>query len=202
METTIKILSYLINTFGTMYLSVILLRFMCQLSRADFYNPVSQALVKLTNPILVPLRRIIPGLWGIDMASILLAVLFHALVFQIYLLVLGDRFIPPHYLVAWSVFAVLLNIINLYILSGIIVAISSFIAPFSTNPILVLLRQLMEPLAAPFRRWIPPAGGLDFSFLFVFISLTVAGMAIVGIGSSIQTPFRHMIYFSFFTPTV
>jgi len=67
-----EIFTYLIQTVLTLYMMAMLLRFVLQLVRADFYNPVSQFLVKITNPLVIPLRKIIPGLGGLDIASLLL----------------------------------------------------------------------------------------------------------------------------------
>ncbi len=193
MSTLIEILVFLIRVFGSLYLSLILLRFLLQTARADFYNPISQVLVKLTNPLLLPMRRVIPGLGGVDLASLVLAVLFHYLVMQLMLVVAGYGFLPPLRMLAWSLIGVALNIIMLYIIAGFVVFISSFIAPYSRHPALLLVRQLIEPLMAPIRRFIPAVGGLDFSLFFVGIFLYVIRIVVHGIGSSIGTPFPFLI---------
>lgn len=193
MVTIIEILSFLIRVFGSLYLSIILLRFLLQLARADFYNPVSQMFVKLTNPILKPLRRVIPGFWGIDLACVVFAILFHWLAMQLLLIVNGHSLVAPHYMLAWSLIGIILNVSMLYTVAGFVLVIASFLAPFSSHPILVLVRQLMEPLLAPVRRVIPPTGGLDLSLFFVMIGLVVIRMAVSGIGSSIGTPFGALI---------
>lgn len=193
MDTMIEIILFLIRVFGSLYLSVILLRFLLQTARADFYNPISQLLVKLTNPVLIPLRRLIPGLFGIDVASLVFAILFHWLVMQIMVLIAGAGLIPPHYMLGWSVIGITLNVINIYFFAGIVIFITSFIAPHSTHPALMLVRQLLEPLLAPVRRIIPPAGGLDFSLFFVGISLVIMRMIVRGVGATINTPFDYLI---------
>lgn len=197
MQTLIDILVFLINVLGSLYLSVILLRFLLQMARADFYNPVSQMLVKVTNPLLLPLRRIIPGLWGIDLASLVLAILFHWLVMQLAVLVSGGPFIPPHLMIVWALFSISLNIITLYIVAGFLLFITSFLAPHSRHPVIILVHQLLEPLMAPIRRFIPPAGGLDFSLFFVGIFLMVLRMAMIGMGNSIRVPFGSLIGYHF-----
>ena len=193
MNTITDILTFLIQVFGGLYLCVILLRFLLQSARADFYNPVSQAMVKLTNPVLVPLRKIIPGLWGVDMASLVLAILFHWLAMQLMLLVKGYGLVPPHYMLAWAMIGVAGNIITIYIVASFVLFISSFIAPFSRNPILLLVRQLLEPLMTPIRRFVPPVGGLDFSLLFVGVALYVMRILLNGIGASLHTPFPFLV---------
>lgn len=193
MATLLEILTFLIRVFGSLYLSIVLLRFLLQQARADFHNPISQLFVKLTNPLLIPLRRVIPGLWGIDFACIVLAILFHWLVMQVLLLMAGFDFMPPHKMLLWAFIGIALNVITLYLFAGIIIFISSFIAPFSRHPVLVLVRQLMEPLLAPVRRVIPPVGGMDFSLFFVGIFLYVLRILIMGIGNTIGTPFGYLI---------
>lgn len=193
MDTLVEILTFLIRVFGSLYLSVILLRFMLQTARADFYNPVSQFLVKITNPVLMPLRKIIPGFFGIDLASLVFALLFHWLVMQILLLVVNIGFVAPHFMIIWALIGIALNMITLYLVAGFVVFIASFLAPYSRHPVLVLIYQLIEPLMAPIRRYIPPVGGLDFSLFFVGIFLIVFRMLVEGIGRSVQTPFGFLI---------
>lgn len=193
MDTMIEIILFLIRLFGSLYLSVILLRFLLQTARADFYNPISQLLVKLTNPVLIPLRKVIPGFFGIDFASVVFAILFHWLVMQIMIFVAGGGFVPPHYMLAWSLIGIALSVINIYFFAGIVIFITSFIAPYSRHPALMLVRQLMEPLLAPVRRFIPPVGGLDFSLFFVGIFLVILRMILQGIGTSINTPFPFLV---------
>jgi YggT family protein len=197
MQTLIDILVFLINVFGSLYLSIILLRFLLQMARADFYNPVSQMLVKLTNPLLLPLRRIIPGFWGVDLASLVLAILFHWLTMQLTVLVSGGPVLPPHLMLIWGLFSISLNIITLYIVAGFVLFITSFLAPHSRHPIIILVHQLLEPLMGPIRRFIPPAGGLDFSLFFVGIFLMVLRMATIGMGNSIRVPFGSLIGYHF-----
>lgn len=193
MNTLVQILSFLINLFGSLYLSIILLRFLLQAARADFYNPISQLLVKLTNPLLLPLRRIIPGLWGVDLASLALAILFHWLVMQILVLVNSGPWIGPHLMIVWALIGITLNIISLYLFAGFILFITSFLAPYSRHPAITLVQQLLEPLMAPVRRFLPPAGGLDFSLFFVGIFLIVMRMVVIGIGENLRVPVGSLI---------
>ena len=109
-----EILGYLVQTFLSLYLVAMLLRFLLQLVRADFYNPISQFLVKVTNPLVIPLRRVIPGLGGLDLASLLLAVLLQ-LAGIILLLVINGLGLPGVFtLLVWSVLGVLGLLVNIY----------------------------------------------------------------------------------------
>ena len=167
-----QILIYLIQAVFGLYLFAVLLRLLLQIARADFYNPLSQFVVKVTNPPLKPLRRVIPGVLGIDMAAVLLAI-----VVQMLALVLTCVFsgIPPLTYLAnilvWSILGVLSTILDIYFFSMLGTVVLSWVAPMSYHPGAVLVRQLCEPVFAPFRRLIPPIGGLDISAIFAFIAL-------------------------------
>jgi len=150
-------------------------------------------LVTLTNPLLIPLRRVIPGLWGVDIAAIVLAILFHWLVMQILLFVIGGGFITPLLIVPWSIVGVLLNIITIYVFAGLVLMIVSFVAPFSANPVVLLVKQLLTPLMAPIQRYVPSAGGLDFSLFFLMIGLYILRIVIKGIGAAFGTPLPLLI---------
>lgn len=193
MDTLTQIIIFLIRVFGGLYLCVILLRFLLQTARADFHNPVSQTLVKLTSPLLIPLRRIVPGVFGIDIASLVLALLFHWLVMQLILLVAGYGLVAPQYMLAWAVIGLIGNVISIYIFAGFVLFISSFLAPFSQNPLLLLVRQLLEPLLAPVRRFVPPVGGLDFSLLFLGVGLYVIRIMVYSVGNQLNTPFNFLV---------
>lgn len=191
MQTLAQIAVYIINTLGTLYVSLVLLRFLLQLVRADYYNPVSKALVKFTNPLLVPLRKIIPGFFGMDLAALALAIVLQALLLQVILLLYGLGFINPLILLVWSVVALLGLALSFYYFGMFIIIIASWVAPHSYNPALNLLQQLLDPVLAPFRKILPPLGMLDLSpmiFLMVlhilrhYLLPTLAGYAGLPLG--------------------
>ena len=164
-----EILGYLVQTLLSVYLVTMLLRFLLQLVRADFYNPISQFVVKVTNPLVIPLRRLIPGLGGIDLASLLLAVLLQ--VAGIVALLLLNGISPPGVLLLliWSVLGVVGLLVNIYFFALLAMIILSWVAAGSRHPAIYLLYQITEPLMAPFRKVLPPMGGMDFSPILVFI---------------------------------
>lgn len=168
-----EILIYIVDTIGMLFLLFVILRFLLQLARADFYNPISQATQKITNPLLKPLRRIIPGIFGIDLASIVLAITVQVAIGELIALIWVQSLFNPISLVIWGI----LGILNITIYIGfgciLILVISSFLAPYSTNPILMIVRQLIEPVINPIRKFIPPVGGLDFSVMFVGMGLFI-----------------------------
>jgi YggT family protein len=180
-----EIFSLIFDTVSSLYLMIILLRFIFQMSRADFYNPISQFVVKATNPLLIPLRRVIPSAGGIDTASIVLAVVFQALVICIKLLVLGGGLANPLFIVALSVVMILDMLLEIYFWSLIIMIISSWIAPGSGHPALVLINQIVEPIMQPFRKILPPMGGLDLSPIIAFLVIQVLEVVVKGLHSQV-----------------
>ena len=101
-----EIFIYLLQTFLSLYLVAMLLRFLLQLVRADFYNPISQFLVKITNPLVIPLRKIVPGFGGLDVASLLLALLLQLAGIIALLLVNGLGLPNIGLLLVWSILGV------------------------------------------------------------------------------------------------
>lgn len=163
--------SFLIETLFGLYILAVMLRFLLQIVRADFYNPFSQFLVKVTNPPLKPIRMIIPGIGGIDWASIVLMFLLK-LAELVLLGLLPKSAIPPMpgLLVIASAGLVSL-LVNVFLFSIFIQVIISWVNPGSYNPVIGLLHQLTEPLMRPARRLIPPISGLDLSPMAVIIVL-------------------------------
>jgi YggT family protein len=173
-----EILGYLIQTLLSLYLLAMLLRFLLQLARADFYNPVCQFLVKVTNPLVIPLRRVIPGFAGLDMASLLLALLLQLAGIVALLLINGLGLPNILLLLAWSALGVVGLLVNIYFFALLAMIILSWIAPQSRNPAVFLLFQITEPVMAPFRKALPAMGGMDFSPILVFILINVIQIAL------------------------
>lgn len=176
-----EISAYLLQTLLSLYLLVMLLRFLLQLVRADFYNPISQFLVKITNPLVLPVRRVVPSVAGLDVASLLLALLLQ-LAGIAALLLLNNLGLPNiALLLLWSALGVIGLLVKIYFFALLAMIILSWVAPGSRHPALFLLYQITEPVMAPFRRVLPPMGGLDFSPILVFILINI-----------IQIALRHM----------
>lgn len=180
---------------STFYLTIVLLRFLLQLARADFYNPITQFAVKATNPLLRPLRRVIPGWGGIDGASLVLAIIIQAITFFLILFALNGSIpgINPLTLLTWSVLNVLGLIVKIYFWSVIAVVVVSWVAPGSHHPAIQLVAQITEPVMRPVRNVMPAIGGLDLSPIVVFLILNVisvvidhmkvaAGLGAIGVG--------------------
>lgn len=180
--TFIQIAVFIIDTAAMLYVGAVLLRFLLQIARADFYNPLSQAIVKITNPLLKPLRKIIPGLGGLDLSALTLAFLAQIVFILLKIVALGGgiNFLGGAVFL-WALLAISYLLLGIYMVSMFIVAIASFIAPYSENPALSLMRQLIEPICAPVRKVIPPLGGFDFSFMAVVMIIVILQMLIKGI---------------------
>jgi len=169
---------YLIETLFGLYVLAVLLRFLFQLVRADFYNPISQFIVKITNPLLRPLRRWIPSFQGVDTASIALLLLLK--VTESWLVALMYGYAPGFAGILVLAFADILQIL-VYVFIVVIFAgvILSWVAPDSYNPAVSLIDRLSEPVLQPFRRMLPPIGGLDFSPFVALIVLQLILMLLV-----------------------
>jgi YggT family protein len=170
--------TFLIETLFFLYILLVMLRFLLQWVRADFYNPVSQFIVKATQPALAPLRKIIPGFAGFDLAAV---VLMFALKFVELWLVTGLLGLSPQLSgIAMLAIAELLGLlVNVFIGSILIQVIISWVNPGMYNPVMGFLHNLNEPLLAPARRVIPPISGLDLSPIAVIIFLQLVSMLAV-----------------------
>jgi YggT family protein len=169
----------LVNTLGGLYVLAVLLRFMLQVARADFYNPFTQAIVRLTDPAVRAFRRVIPGYRGLDFASLILALLAQCVCTFLLITTSGYAVPGAGLIITWSVVGLLSFILNIYFWAMMISIIASFIAPYSGHPALVLVRQLTEPVMEPFRRLLPSMGGLDLSPIFVFLGLQIIRMLFI-----------------------
>lgn len=159
---------FVVQTLGSLYLLVVLLRFILQLVRANFYNPICQFIVKATQTLLKPMRRVIPSIFGLDMSSLVLAILVQMVVFAI---VLTLSYIPFNILelLLWSIIGVTALFLKVFFFAMIISVILSWVAPGSTSPGAELVNQITEPALTPFRRFLPNLGGLDISPILAFM---------------------------------
>jgi len=175
----------LIQTIFNLYLLAVLLRFLLQLARADFYNPVSQFVVKVTNPAVKPLRRFIPGVLGIDFASLVLALLVQMVALALIFLIFGAGIPNPLLLLIWAVIGVVAMIVNIYFIAILASIVLSWVAGGSYNPTIMLIHQLTEPVMAPFRKLLPPLGGLDLSPILVFLLINVVQIMLRHLAASV-----------------
>jgi YggT family protein len=163
-------LTFLVKTLVDLYVMVLLLRIWMQWARTDFYNPFSQFVVKITQPIVGPLRRVVPSLGPVDSASLLLAFLLMTIKYPLLLLIQGGGISLSPYNLLFGLISVLKSAGYLVFWMIIIRSIMSWVSRGS-SPMDYVLMQLTEPLMAPIRRVIPAMGGIDFSAMVVVLIL-------------------------------
>ena len=179
-----------INTLFDLYILLVLLRFLLQMLRADFYNPVSQFIVRLTTPPLRLLRRVIPSVGGQDTAAIVLCL---ALIFAKLLLMRALSIPVAHIggvmapvgavsyggLLIYCIADLVALVLTVFIAAVIIQVIISWVSPGNYNPVIGLVNKIAEPVLRPMRRFLPPLGGIDLSPLFALLALMVVKMLLV-----------------------
>lgn len=168
---------FLLKTITQLYLLTFLIRFVLQWVRADFYNPLSQFIVRVTNPLVIPVRRIVPSAGGIDLATVLLLLALEA-VFTWILMVFVGAAVPPVTFALLVVLRLVAMTIMFYTIVILVYAILSFVGPGQATPLSLLLGQIVLPVLGPFRRILPPVGGLDLSPLVVLILLQAVHVAL------------------------
>ena len=161
---------FLVDTVLGLYILVVLLRFLFQLTGVDFYNPISQFIVKASNPPLSRLRRVVPGLWGIDFAAVVLLIVLEGTRIGITALLIGQSPQLAGVLVL-SIAELLKLAVYIMVFSIFIRALLSWISMGRSHSMLQLLYSFTEPLMARARRILPAMGGLDLSPIIVFIVL-------------------------------
>ena len=170
-------LLFLFRTVADLYLLTLLLRFVMQWARANYYNPLAQFIVKVTNPLVVPARRVLPSVAGLDIPT--LVVLFLLECGVTFLLIRLSGFYAP---LAQVLFFSVLRLISLtlwfYTVALFIYVLLSWFADRGVNPMGALLGQLVEPLLRPVRRVLPPIAGFDLSPMLVILLLQAAAIAL------------------------
>jgi YggT family protein len=161
---------FLIQTVFGFYILAVMLRFLLQCVRADFYNPLVQFLVRITNPLLLPLRRFVPGYRGLDLASVVLAFALQLLEVLLVTALFG-RSLDIGGVLLVTIMELLKLLINIYLWGVIIQAVLSWINPDPRHPAARVLAQLTAPLLRPARRLLPPVSGVDLSPVLVVVAL-------------------------------
>jgi YggT family protein len=164
-------LEFIISTLFGLYILAVMLRFLLGAVRADFYNPVSQFLVRITNPLLVPLRKF-------DTSAIVLMLVLQFLSLTLIVMLRGNGFPVPALLLA-TVAELIALLLNIYMVAIIVQVIVSWVNPGTYNPVTGLLNSLTGPLLNPLRQLLPPISGIDLSPLFALIGLQVLKMLIL-----------------------
>jgi YggT family protein len=163
---------FLIQIFFGIYFILVILRFLMQVSRANYYNPICQAIVKVTDPAVRPLRQIFPTVRGVDFSTLVIAFAVQFIAVVLVMLLKGGYIFHPVY-IAWVLLGLVSTILDIYFFALLISVITSWIAPYTQHPALSLVSELTEPVCRPARKLLPPMGGMDFSIILVFVTITL-----------------------------
>ena len=175
----VSALVFIVDALTSLYLLVLLLRFWLPWLRADFRNPLAQGILKLTSPVVIPLRRVVPSFGRLDTATVLVAFAVQYLAILVILLIVG-RSASIGAISITAVVELAMLSVNLFMFAIIIRIILSWVAPGQYNPATAIIATLSEPLLAPVRRLIPPLGGFDISPIFVIIGLGALSRILMG----------------------
>jgi YggT family protein len=170
-------LIFLVKTLTDLYLLTFLLRFIMQWVRASYYNPFAQFVLKVTSPLVVPARRILPSVAGLDTPTLAVLVVLE-IVFTWVLLRLLGLSLPIVDLLLYSILRLVALTLWFYTVALFVYVVLSWFGDRGMNPMAALLSQILEPLLRPFRRLVPPIGGLDLSALVVILLLQAAAIAL------------------------
>jgi len=163
-------LVFIITTVAQLYLFVMLLRFWLPFLRADFRNPIAQGILRLTSPLIVPLRRMIPPIGRLDTATIIVAFAIQYLTILVVLAISGASSPFAPIAITTLIDLVLLSL-NLFKFAIFIYVILSWVAPGTYNPVIAFIGMIVQPVLRPVRGLIPPIGMLDLSALIALIAL-------------------------------
>ncbi len=164
-------LIFVIRTLVDLYIITFVLRLIMHWIRADARNPLSQFVLRVTDPLVVPVRRVVPTAWGFDTPTFIVMFAIQALTTTALLNMTCLTSPDIGQILAVSLVQLLHLVLNIYFFLILAYVILSWVASGAYNPAVLLLTSIVEPVLRPFRRWIPPIGGLDLSPLFVFIAI-------------------------------
>jgi YggT family protein len=167
-------ITLIIRTLGELYVFILLLRFLLQVARADYYNPISQSVVKLTQPVLTPFQRFLPKAGRLDLSPLVVALIAKLLILMAIVALHGASIqsnLPA--LLIYTVAGVLNSVLDIYFWAVIGSVIISWVAPGSYHPAPQLISQLTEPVFKLAQKVIPPLGGLDLSPILIFLAIQI-----------------------------
>jgi YggT family protein len=162
-------ITFIIDTLLSLALFVVLARLLLQWTRADFRNPLCQAVVKLTNPLILPLRRVLPPIGKVDTASVVAVLLIATVEVGCIFALHGVGLPPPELWIRQVLLEIARTLLRTYLVAIFLYALLSLIAPGGYSPLQSLLTTLCEPVLRPIRRVIPAIAGLDLSPLWAII---------------------------------
>ena len=187
MAVGLQIVELLVRTATWVFLIALVARFLAQVARANFYTPVAHTIVAITNPVLQPLRRIIPSIGGLDIACLILIWLTQWLYGMFMVFIVHGAEVSVVQIALWALAAVGGIFLEVLRWSMIIVAIGSWVTAGQNNPIIGFLTQISEPFVAPFRRFGLQIGMMDFTYLLVFMVIIILkDIVLMNIASALQ----------------
>jgi YggT family protein len=166
-------LYFIVKTLAQLYLLLLLLRFWLPIMRADFRNPIANGILRITSPLIIPVRRIIPPIGRLDTSTILVAYILEFLLILALLALRGLR-VETLPIAITAILELAILSLNLFFFVILIKIILSWVAPQNYNPMTVLLNTMAEPMLRPFRRIVPAIGGFDISPIFAIVLLKAA----------------------------
>lgn len=162
---------FLIRTLLDLATFLILIRFLLQLVKADFYNPISQMVVRLTNPVLEPLRKLIPAKNLVDGAALVMILVLIVLKALLIIKLQGMTTVAPAHVLLLTIHSLAHLLLNFFFWAVLISVLLSWVLPDPYHPFAQIVRSLTEPVMAPARRILPPMGGLDLSPILVLFAI-------------------------------
>lgn len=167
-------LYFIVKTLAQLFLLVVLVRFWMPWLRADFRNPVAQGILRVTSPLIIPVRRVLPPIGRLDTATVVALVILEVLLVLLLLALtgrLGMAGIGAAEIAVVAVLELAILSLNLFFFAILIMVILSWVAPHAYNPVTAFVGSIAEPVMRPFRRVIPTLGGLDISPIFAIVLL-------------------------------
>jgi YggT family protein len=162
---------YIVDTLLWLLTLAFLLRFLLQLVRADFRDPLADAIVRVTNWLILPLRKLLPPVGKIDTATVVAILAVASARTAILLWLGGAGFADPLLFLRVTVVELIALTLRVYLFALLLYWLTSFVSPGGYAPGVRILSQLCEPILKPVRRLIPPIGQIDFSVLWVSIAI-------------------------------
>ncbi len=170
MSSAAAAFAFLVETIVQLFLVVVMLRLLLEAVRADFYNPVCQALIRITDPVIKPLSKLLPRVGRINLAGLLVLYVVQLVGLVLVTLIIGDA-IDPVILVLLAILRLVRLLLVLYMVLILASVIVSWVGQNVRHPVIPLVFQLTDPVLAPIRRILPPLGGFDLSALVAIIAI-------------------------------
>lgn len=179
MSPLIEASIFLVQTIFSLFVFILLIRILMQITHCNFYNPLAQFVLRVTNPVVSPFRSIIPNIRSLDLAALTVTVLMEVLKLLLVGWLRKSAWLPIGGLLIWAIGELFGFLIDLYFFAIIIVVIVSWLSPNTHNPTLLLLQTLVSPLLNFARRYVPVISGFDLSPLAVLLALKLIEILLI-----------------------